>query len=151
WASPDLGGSAFGRAVRRALAGACDRPFLRSDGKTKAGNRNGRVSLAELHAYVAAEVGRWSRRNRAADQTPQLLSRAATSFDDFRLAWSMDHGHLDKYLEADAVSGRVADNVKPEERQDLWNRFETVRGARPYQTNPLAWRDWEHRLLWLDQ
>ena len=64
WASPDLGGSAFGHFFSQAMQGAAD---------VEQGDRNGRVSLQELHRYVAGHVRQWTLENRADVQIPMLI------------------------------------------------------------------------------
>jgi hypothetical protein len=146
WASPELHGSAFGQAVAEALAGESDK----AQKPQKIGNRNGRVSLFELHRYTAMRVGNWARDNRGVAQTPQLFSGAGPDGADFRLAWSLDRFALDRFRD-DGPTTRAADTVSVEALGKLWRRLDALRDAAPYQVDPLCWRDLEHGLLRLEK
>ncbi|MCE9605183.1 MAG: VWA domain-containing protein [Planctomycetia bacterium] len=147
WASADLRGSAFGRAVRLGLAGAADR----SERGEKIGNRNGRVSIAELHRYVGSYVERWAKKNRGVEQTPRLLLNEKTPLTDFRLTWSLDRSGLKRMLESEETAGRAADTIPLDDVAELWRKLDALRAARAYQADPLAWRELEQRLLQLEQ
>lgn len=69
-ASPDLGHSAFGHYVEIGLRGA-------ADGWGPNGDRDGRVSVTELAAFVRTRVGRWAAENLRSPQTPVLVGSAA--------------------------------------------------------------------------
>ena len=71
--SPDLGQSVFAYYVQEGLRG-------RADGYES--NRDGRVSVKELAAFVQARVERWTWHNRGERQTPTLLGEAS----DFAIA-----------------------------------------------------------------
>ena len=78
--SEDLKRSVFGYYLDQALRG-------NADGYNSAGIRNGRVSVREMAALVAARVDRWALHNRASRQTPVLYGRA----EDFDLV-ALPHG-----------------------------------------------------------
>jgi Mg-chelatase subunit ChlD len=147
WASPDLRGSVFGRYVRLGLAGAADRG-TRAE---KLGNRNGRVSIEELHRYVAANVGRWAKQNRGVEQTPRLFVNEKVPLSDFRLTWALAGSGLNRMLEAEATLGRAEDFVSFDKLAELWRKLDELRTARPFQADPLGWREFEQRLLQLEQ
>lgn len=147
WASPELRGSAFGRAVKLGLAGAADK---REKGE-KSGNGNGRVSVAELHRYVANNVRGWAQRNRGVDQTPRLFYSEKIQLSDFRLTWSLDRSELKRTLDKEANEARVDDTVSLESLAELWRKLDGLRAAKPYQADPLGWRNLEQSLLQLEQ
>jgi hypothetical protein len=66
--SEDLGHSVFGYYLDEGLRGY-------ADGYNAEGKRDGRVSVRELAAFVAARVDRWALRNRGVRQTPVLLGQ----------------------------------------------------------------------------
>jgi hypothetical protein len=72
--SEELGLSVFGHYVRQGLLGA-------ADGYGATGERDRRITVRELSAYVTARVDRWAEQNRAARQTPYLLGNGS----DFEL------------------------------------------------------------------
>jgi Mg-chelatase subunit ChlD len=147
WATPELRGSAFGRAVKLGLSGAADK---REKGE-KSGNGNGRVSVAELHRYVANNVNDWAQRNRGVDQSPRLLFSEKIQLTDFRLTWSLDRSELKRAIEAEANEGRAEDTVSLESLAELWRKLDGLRAAKPYQADPLGWRNLEQSLLQLEQ
>jgi len=147
WASADLNGSSFGRAVAAALAGQADR----ATAPENVGNKNGRVSLAELHRYVAARCNAWSMRNRGVAQSPQLFSSGDASLSDFRIAWALGRSELQRQRDAEATAGRAADAVPLDEIARLWRQLDALRATAPYQTHPFAWHDVQNRLLRLEQ
>ncbi|MBN9121190.1 MAG: hypothetical protein J0I06_18900, partial [Planctomycetes bacterium] len=63
-ASPELGRSVFGHYLEAGLKGAADE------------DRDGRVTVRELAAFVRSRVSRWSMENRGAAQTPVLVGGA---------------------------------------------------------------------------
>jgi len=69
-ASEELGHTVFGHYVREGLLGA-------ADGALERGQRDQRVTVRELAAFVAARVDRWADLNRATRQTPELFGTAA--------------------------------------------------------------------------
>jgi len=147
WASPELRGSIFGRAVRLGLAGAADR----SEKGEKIGNRNGRVSIVELHRYVSSYVGKWTTKNRGVEQNPRLLLNEKVPLADFRLTWALAGSGLNRMIEGEANLGRADDFVSYDKLGELWRKLDDLRAMRPYQADPLAWRDLEQRLLLLER
>jgi hypothetical protein len=139
WASADLRGSVFGHYLRLGLAGAADAPEEGGDGDR-------RVSLHELHHYLRHHVGRWAVQNRGERQQPMLLPVHAP---DFHVAWSLrtrrppaEPGGTAPSPNADAV---------PTDLESLWREYERLAALRPERFDPVAWRDYQHRLLWLEQ
>ena len=133
WAAPELQGSVFGYFLRQGLRGVAD-----EDG-------NDKVSLHELHRYVAGRVKSWVRHHRYDDQEPMLL---AGEMDDFDL------------VHADAESGEQPPPEAAKSRDarwdtvaGLWQQHATLRGRnpRPWRMQPLAWAEFEHKLLRLEQ
>jgi hypothetical protein len=137
WSSPELEASIFGYYLRLGLAGLAD---------TKTGNGDGHVSLRELHRYLVDQVDGWAVFNRAAHQQPMLLPDDA---DDFSLVWSLNQ-RTQKRLASPPMPGRHA-AVSDEERGRLWRKREEFAVLNPGRTDPLAWRDFQQRLVWLDQ
>ena len=80
WTSPEqLHGSVFAYFVQQGLRGTADR-------RDEGGNGNGKLTLRELHAYVAMRVRQWVLERRADIQEPKLF----TEEDDFFLAHAKD-------------------------------------------------------------
>ncbi|HMF13066.1 MAG TPA: hypothetical protein VKE94_12200, partial [Gemmataceae bacterium] len=71
--SEDLGHSVFAYYLEQGLRGA-------ADGYNESQQRNGEVSVRELHAFVLARVSRWAQNNRALPQTPTLFGSADEDF-----------------------------------------------------------------------
>ncbi|MCA9131958.1 MAG: VWA domain-containing protein [Planctomycetales bacterium] len=140
--SCDLLGSTFGHYFRQALAGA-------ADSHAETGNGDGWVSLSEMHAYVRQQVEQWSLQNRAVLQSPLLLVHPASV--DFRLARSLNHDSLSQLLETDRRATAKEPTLSSTRLDGLWRRLDELRKLQLYQREPLAWRDLEHRLLWLEQ
>ena len=139
WASADLGGSVFGHFFRRGLAGEACR-----DGAWM-GFRPPVVNVKELHAYIDEKVSQWVEQQRGAAQHPILLSVD----QDFEVA-SAFRGRQ-SLMEQSAKLVRSPDTVSTSDRDSLWTSLEQIRLARPYCSEPTAWRDLEHKLLWLEQ
>lgn len=140
--SADLRGSVFGHYLRQGLAGAAD---LHSP----SGNRDGWVSVSELHSYVQSHVHQWVVRNRGTGQSPILLTRGdesdpilVRSLNDKAIARLLDEGRNTKNLGPTIATVRL---------DGLWQQLDQFRQQRLYQHEPLAWRDLEHRLLSLEQ
>lgn len=146
WSSPDLGGSIFGRHVALGLAGAAD--HVSRSAKTPGGNGDGRVAIDELQRYLETNVRRWSRRNRAAAQVPRTWPESPGSYPIAKALYQGDVVELKKLKDA---KPRETDSVSPDDIAALWRQVDAVRGVNPYQGDPLAWRDLEQRLLWLEQ
>ncbi len=140
--SAELRGSTFGHFLRQGLAGA-------ADNEPRSGNRDGWVTVSELHAYVRQRVDNWALRNRGVRQNPLLLSGDGAG--DFRLTRSLNQESLAQLLHQDRQTHRAGPTIPGDRLDKLWRRLDEFRALRLYQREPLAWRDLEHRLLWLEQ
>jgi hypothetical protein len=139
--APDIQGTVFGHLLQLGLAGAAD---MRDEG----GNEDGRVSLHELLAYLERHTQRHTQEILADPQRP-ILVPAETG--DFNVSWRLNQRTLNELLTR-ARQAAVADpNLAVGERQQLWRRRDELWAAQPYRFAPLAWRDFEQRLLWLEQ
>lgn len=137
WSSPELGASIFSHYLRLGLAGLAD---------TQSGNGDRRVDLRELHRYLADRVDAWAVANRAAHQRPMLLPSGS---EDFPVTWSLNRRTQQRLLAQPASPGRPA--VTADELGKLWRKRDQFARLAPYQADPLAWRDFQQRLLWLEQ
>lgn len=138
WSAPELGGSVFGYFVAKGLDGAADVEV--------GGNRDKRVSLRELHAYLKAYVHQWVTENRADVQEPMLLSANDAEDDaDFPLV----------FRRSDEITAmpEMAKDGHPGWKQiaELWRRHAELRANSPYRWNPLAWERFQCQLLRLEQ
>jgi hypothetical protein len=139
--SAELQGSVFAHFLQLGLAGAADR-------SAEGGNRDGRVSLHELVHYLRHHVSEWTEHFHAVPQKPMILPAQS---EDFDVAWRLNPRVLD------ALVAQAGDLVSPEpnlsvrERNELWRRQDEFWLGQPYRFNPLGWRDFEHRLIWLEQ
>lgn len=130
--SRELGGSAFGHFLRLGLAGRADR--------SDHGDDDSRVSVRELHSYLAATVSDWSRRNRDAVQSPVLLP---SSDVDFPIAWVYRTSLPDRTTPTPAVSTT--------DIADLWLRAERLERLDPTRYAPLGWAELRRTLRYLEQ
>lgn len=135
WAGPELQGSAFGFFVCQSLAG---------DPRADA-NRNGRISLKELAAFVRDRTAAWASRNRFDLQSPTLVPADA----DFNLVWAAP-------ADAPTIAAPAAEEVKHTLQAaeptltalgKLWDEHAKRRQPGDANGSP-AWR--EHCLLWGD-
>lgn len=139
--SADLAGSVFGHYVQRGLAGA-------SDQMANGGNGDGWVDLSELDRYVRSHVQWWVRHSRGKSQRPTLLT--TTSKSDFRLARSLNPELL-KQLTSRPMSRRPGPTISDPQLDALWRSLDQIREAQLFRREPIAFRDLEHDLLWLEQ
>ena len=135
WAAAELQGSVFAYYLWQGLSGAADDTDC-------GGNGDGKVSLRELHNYVAAQVRQWVTVNRADVQEPLLIS-AEREFPDFALVY------VQKDRLADPVPPPTAD-PRWEDIDQLWVRHAELGANAPWRWNPLAWEELQHRLLQLE-
>jgi len=140
WASADLKGSAFGQYLRLGLAGDAD---VQKNG----GDGNDRVSLHELYRYLQHRVDAWVQRNRADRQTPMMCPPDAA---DFELCWSLNRRALRRLIVRTGDVQRPPSSVTSAELTRLWQRRDQLAVNDPHRYDPLAWRDIEHQLLWLE-
>jgi hypothetical protein len=139
-ASPALRGSAFGHYLHLGLAGAADD----SDAE---GNNDGRVTLHELRHYVTAHVHGWVLHHLGVPQTPVMIG----SKSDFEVSWSLK-ASVWRDLVARSQRKEIATaSVSTERSAPLWRTLDGLRAARPWRFDPVGWRNFEHRLLWLEQ
>lgn len=139
WSSPEqLQGSVFGFFVHRGLLGAAD--------QEEPGNRDNRVTVRELAAYVAKHVSQWVREYRGDEQQPMLV--APEGFRDFTLGYA-------KYRGETGLPARV--NLLAEKAlawsalDELWERHARLYGQAPWGHDPLGWEEFQQKLLWLEQ
>ncbi|HEY5312608.1 MAG TPA: hypothetical protein VIK18_08810, partial [Pirellulales bacterium] len=137
WSSSELEASTFGYYFRLGLTGLAD---------VETGNADRHVSLYELHRYLANRVDAWAVFNRAAHQQPLLLPAGV---EDFPVVWSLNRRAQTRLKAAPLVKRQMP--VSDDERQTLWRRCEQFAPQAPYQSDPLGWRNFQQRLLWLDQ
>jgi hypothetical protein len=140
WSSADLSGSVFGHYMRLGLAGAADDP-------SEGGNGDHRVSLHELRDYLQSHVDAWVQHNRADRQRPKLIPESAA---DFTVVWALNKSTQRRLAEAapptSAGAGVTARDLDP-----LWQARDRLAAFEPLRFDPLAWRDFEQKLLWLEQ
>ncbi|MCC9603429.1 hypothetical protein LOC67_23010 [Stieleria sp. JC731] len=134
--SASLRGSVFGHFFHQAIAGASDR------------SGDGWVSLTELDQYVKKNVNEWVSFNRASSQSPSLLRHDDTV--DFQLVRSMRNTGGQQLTAAD-VQQPAAPTISDTEMKTLWKSLDALREMAVFQFEPIAFRDLEHRLLWLEQ
>lgn len=136
WTSSELRGSVFGHFLREGLRGAAD----------TAGDRNRIVSLHELHRYLQREVGRWVADKRLDVQQPMLLPANTPDLD---VAWAMRTA-LSSNL-AQGAATEPTQSVGDDQLAGLWRKRDELLTFRPVRFDPLVWRDFEQRLVWLEQ
>ncbi|MEQ8788318.1 MAG: YqaE/Pmp3 family membrane protein [Pirellulaceae bacterium] len=141
WASSRFQATVFGRYFRLGLAGAADRDRT-------SGNDDGHVSLLELVRYVESRTDAWARRYRADSLTPLLLPH---DVDDFRLAQSLNEESLTAMLDQASQAEARSPPISQEKISDLWKAHDRLAADHPNRAVPIAWREYVHRLLWLEQ
>ncbi|HKD37809.1 MAG TPA: vWA domain-containing protein [Pirellulales bacterium] len=139
WSSSDLSGSVFGHFLRLGLAGAADDP-------SEGGNGDHRVSVHELTKYLQTRVDSWVEHNRADRQRPMLVPEDAR---DFTVVWSLNKT-AQKRLTDNQPSTQTSETVA-RGINTLWEAHDRLAAQQPNRFDPLAWRDFEHKLLWLDE
>ncbi len=139
WASSDLAGSVFGHFLRLGLAGA-------ADATTEGGNGDRQVSLHELHHYLQEHVDAWVAHNRADRQQPLLLPVGAP---DFTVVWSLRPAAQRELARPKDDSNRK--RVTLSSINALWRRHDQIAALNPQRFDPLAWADFERKLLWLER
>ncbi|QEG01471.1 hypothetical protein Mal15_55470 [Stieleria maiorica] len=139
--SADLAGSVFGHFLQLGLAGAADQV-------SHHGNGDGWVDLVELHRYVQTQVSWWARRSRGDRQTPVLMKVHADS--NFHLTRSLNPERLNQLTARPTVS-RSGPTISDAQLDSLWRSLDEHREQQLYRREPIAFRDLEHSLLWLEQ
>jgi hypothetical protein len=132
WASPHLQGSVFGYFAALGLGGAAD------------ADRNGKVSLHELHAYLKRQIGRWALANRLDVQEP-LLVTSNRAPHDFNIAWAS----ANPPEQATAGDWEAAPADQPID--DFWRRHEKLQRDAAWRLDPLTWHDFQRKLIRLEQ
>jgi hypothetical protein len=126
WPAAELGGTAFGYFFSQGLAGKADT------------NNDNMVTLGELHQYLDTEVNGWEHAHRASVQRPILIP-ADAQFD------------LVEKSNVTPDYSRTAQSITIDRRNQLWRSLDKLRLRGLYRDEPLAWRDLEHKLLWLEE
>lgn len=139
WSSRELQGSVFGHFLFQGLCGAADAP-------SGQGNGDRQISLMELMAYLDRQVDAWVVAHRQDHQHPMLLPGQAR---DFVVAWGL-HQDRDAATDPPETHGAVA-AVSEAQVTRLWRQHDKLRSLPLHRFDPVAWRDIQHRLLWLEQ
>ncbi len=132
WAAPELQGSVFAYFLWQGLNGAAD--------VEQSGNRDKVVSLQELYQYLRAYVGQWVTENRADVQEPLLLPSTA----DFPVVFRHS-------TQATSVPPLGAKDPRWEQIGPLWLKHAELARKTPYRFQPLAWEEFQQKLLRLEQ
>lgn len=141
WSSSDLSGSVFGHFLRLGLAGAADDAI-------EGGNGDHRVSLHELAGYLENHVDGWVRHNRADRQRPKLIPESA---GDFTIVWALRKGTQAKLAAREPPTSSGASVAAARDIGPLWQARDRLAAKQPLRFDPLAWREFEQKLLWLEQ
>jgi len=133
WPAPELNGTVFGYFFAEGLSG---------DAK---GDDN-KITLGELHRYLAEQVGRWTMNNRAAIQQPTLIPKVSEE-SDFSIAFGGPKGSLRPAKEF--IAARRAElSESQRELQRLWQQRDSVLDERKlHRTDPVGLADLDHKLL----
>ena len=152
WASEDLAASVFGHYLRLGLAGAADAKVEDADGVNHGGNGDHQVSLRELVDYLNRHVDGWAQHNRSARQRPMLVPQSAP---DFTVVWALNHRSQKRLAESVASPAALtAANLKTKlvaANEKLWRAHDRLAPLQPQRFDPLAWSDFEHKLLWSNE
>lgn len=141
FSSAELQNSIFAHYFQLGLAGA-------ADNAAEAGNADRQVSLHELHRYAQYHVDHWAQANRADHQQPMLVPANAP---DFTVAWSLNARRQSELLAEGVMLDHTEPAVKPTSVGNLWRKHEQLSREQPQRFDPLAWSDFEQKLLWLEQ
>jgi hypothetical protein len=129
----DMARSAFGYYLEQGLHG-------HADGYNEKHRYDGRIAARELAAFVAARVDRWSRMNRPARQTPQLL--ASPDAGDFILTTA---------LATDPPEEAPERPKYPAWLNEGWRLLDEWRANPAYRTPVARYRELESALLAAEQ
>jgi len=138
WPSTELQGSIFGRSVLEGLSGNAD----------ERGNKNGWVSLPELHRYVYEQVGLWTQKHRNDQQRPWLILPPgdAKKFQ-VDLTWATRSGARGPER-SEPWKAPVEESVLSE----FWDARDRLQALpRLRQPDPWSLHDLEQKILWLEQ
>jgi hypothetical protein len=130
WPSADLQGSAFGHFLQLGLAGEAD----------EKGDGDDWVSLRELADYLRHEVSRWSSFNRGEPQDPLLIAAEKVDFRLKPIGKSPSKEPVDE-------PGREQFEIIG----TLWKQVDDLRRLELVRLDPLAWRNFEHQVLRLEE
>ncbi|QDU62430.1 hypothetical protein Pan216_32970 [Planctomycetes bacterium Pan216] len=137
WASPEWRQTVYGHFFLDGLRGAGDK------------DRNGRVSVAELHTFLQQEVSSWVRTNRGATQTPMLLplGREGT----FR-AESIQLAEVPEKFESETAKDPPRTTIPPE-LNTAWQKYEQLAKSIPPPSthSPELWEQYLFVLLRFDE
>jgi hypothetical protein len=139
--SSQIRGSVFGHYVRLGLAGAADAWANHGDG-------NGRVSIRELTHYLQAQVHARAVHHRAMPQRPMLAPADARNFD---VAFALRASSWRGLVERGKRIERAPPSVASQRLGALWKQHDRLRDGRLWRLDPVAWRNVEQDLLWLEQ
>lgn len=146
-AVPDLQGTIFGHHVAMGLAGV-------ADGIGSSGDRDGWVTLRELTDYLVQSTNRDAEWLGSMPQHPTLFASGTDVVTDerseTRLTRSMSTDQIDDMLRLVRETSRPAPWIASSQLDDLWKRLDGFRERGLYQHEPIAFRDLEHQLLWLE-
>jgi hypothetical protein len=139
-ASPALRGTIFGHYLRLGLAGAADASDF-------GGDENNIVSLQELRNYLVRHVYGWSMNHLGTPQTPRVFPATA----NFGVTWSLQRGLWRDMVDRAHRTTPAAPAISAQQISGLWRKLFDLRAARLWRYDPLAWRELEHRFLWLER
>lgn len=139
--SADLNGSVFAYYVQLAIAGAADCDSL-------SGDRDGWVSMRELQSFLVQHVDRWAHQNRGMSQRPQVIIGRNAS--EKPLIRSLNINTLSPLVMDEVKSKRLAATIADAQLDPLWEKRDALRDMRLYSAEPIAFRDLEQRILWLE-
>ncbi len=139
WTSAEqLQGSVFGFFVHRGLLGAAD--------QEDPGNRDNRVTVRELAAYVTKHVSQWVREYRNDEQQPMLV--APEGFRDFTLGYAKYQGETELPPRVNLLAEKA---IVWSALDELWQRHARLYARAPWREDPLGWEAFQQKLLWLEQ
>ncbi|MFT5300681.1 MAG: Mg-chelatase subunit ChlD [Mariniblastus sp.] len=141
--SASLRGTVFGNFVRLGLAGCADHSATSNDNSF--GNRDGQVTLNELHQYVQKNVSQWVLFNRGDVQIPELIGGEGR---DFRLTWALHESAL-TILETESIQLNPP-VLQVGEITQLWEQLDKIKQLPALQFSPSKLSELEHRLLWIE-
>jgi hypothetical protein len=143
--APGLAQSVFGRAVFLGLAGGADR---------FGGNNNGLVESDELGTFVTRRVNHWAARHREQLPDPEFIAAVPpdgpTKPAPFAITTALRVGDLEPLTLASLST--PTPEVASDRLDRLWSeRDKLIAPDNPARVSPLALRDIEARLLWIEQ
>jgi hypothetical protein len=137
WTSPDrLMGSVFAHFLWRGLRGEADL------------NGDRRVSLQEAYQYVRRQVRQWVVEHRADVQEPMLIPDNA----EIEALLPAKSGAASPPAAGDAAYSQYLawEKTAAEQVDQLWRTHAELSEKNPYRTGPVAWEEFQHKLLKLE-